>query len=117
MKDIKPQDIWWVDFPYDDIENSKIRPVIVLRVFPDSLEVLSLKLTSKQPRVIDKIIDEYEVPIFNWQEAKLRYPSVARISKVQLISSDKFLKKICTVADADWKNIERKLSKYLTERT
>lgn len=37
MKDIKPQDIWWVDFPYDDIENSKIRPVIVLKVYKSIL--------------------------------------------------------------------------------
>ena len=104
MNEIKVKDIWYVKFPYeDDPQKSKIRPVIVLDKRNDSLEVLSVKVTSKSPRDIDGVLDEYEVPIFNWQESNLIKPSVARISKIQLIHQNAFLEYIasCIIQSVD----------------
>jgi hypothetical protein len=93
-------EIWWVEFPYEEegSTESSIRPCIIMNV-DENLEVLSIKVTKHRPR------DDYDIPIFKWQEANLKLPSYARVSKSLIFKQDSFLKKIGDMNGADFKNI------------
>lgn len=80
---IRQWDIWLVDFPFEDSNEEKSRPVIVLNA--ETLEVLSVKITSHTPRT-----DPYDVPITKWQESGLKHISTARISKTMYLNRNKF---------------------------
>ena len=84
----KQWELWYANFPFEDKNISKDRPVIILSVQP--LCVLSIKVTSHEVRKADK----YDVPIIHWQEAGLKHESVARISKTVSLDNSKFRRKI-----------------------
>lgn len=84
----KQWELWYANFPFEDKNISKDRPIIVLSVQP--LCVLSIKVTSHEVREADK----YDVPITHWQEAGLKHESVARISKTVSLDNSKFRRKI-----------------------
>lgn len=84
----KQWELWYANFPFEDKNISKDRPVIILSVQP--LCVLSIKVTSHEVRKADK----YDVPITHWQEAGLKHESVARISKTVSLDNSKFRRKI-----------------------
>ena len=87
MKHIGISYIWFANFPYEeDATITKKRPVIILNVEP--LEVLSVKVTSKDVRDADK----YDTPIQHWSEAGLDKPSIARISKTMFLDKRHLLK-------------------------
>ena len=93
---MKIWEIWFAKFPFEeDPSIEKERPVIILNV--DPLEVLSVKVTSHKIRNED----EYDIAIEHWQEAGLRKPSVARISKAMFLDNNKFEYKIGTLHDDD----------------
>lgn len=104
---MKTGEVWKVDFPFeDDPTQSKIRPCVILDVDDDTLEVLSIKVTTHEPR------DEYDVPIFKWSEANLIEPSFARVSKVELLKKEAFIKKLGELDIIDFKNIVNKFKEY-----
>lgn len=84
----KQWELWYANFPFEDKNISKDRPVIILSVQP--LCVLSIKVISHEVRKADK----YDVPITHWQEAGLKHESVARISKTVSLDNSKFRRKI-----------------------
>ena len=84
----KQWELWYANFPFEDKNISKDRPVIILSVQP--LCVLSIKVTSHEVREADK----YDVPITHWQEAGLKHESVARISKTVSLDNSKFRRKL-----------------------
>lgn len=92
---INQWDLWFADFPFEDINQSKDRPVIVLNI--DPLEVLSVKVTTHDIR--DE--DQYDTPITKWMEAGLKQESIARISKTINITPDKFRRKIGVLHNDD----------------
>ena len=89
----KQWELWYANFPFEDKNISKDRPVIILSVQP--LCVLSIKVTSHEVREADK----YDVPITHWQEAGLKHESVARISKTVSLDNSKFRRKIGETAE------------------
>jgi mRNA-degrading endonuclease toxin of MazEF toxin-antitoxin module len=98
-------DIWFVDFPFeDDKSQSKERPCIIIDV--DTLEVLSIKVTTHKPR------DEYDIPIFKWREANLSEPSFARVSKTMAFSKNDFIRKIGELDLIDFRNIANAFKKF-----
>ena len=58
-KKIEQWDVWYAKFPFDDSNETKKRPVIILSVQP--LQVLSIKVTSHEPRKSDS----YDVALKN----------------------------------------------------
>lgn len=82
---MKAWEVWYAKFPYEENHNEvKFRPVIVLDA--DTLEVLSVKVTSHEIR--DE--DPFDTPIKYWKECGLKKPSVARVSKTMILTSDRF---------------------------
>lgn len=104
---ISQWDIWFAEFPFEDMEGSKDRPVIVINVEP--LEVLSIKVTSHDLRFKDK----FDTPIIKWQYANLKQPSVARISKTIYLTIDKFRRKLGVLHEHDRQAIMQRYIEYL----
>lgn len=88
---MNPWEIWFAEFPFEDNPSIiKPRPVIVLDVNVEPIRVLSVKVTTHNPRTWDK----YDTPIVHWQEAGLDRPSVARVAKSMFLTPDQFVHKI-----------------------
>lgn len=109
---IEVGEVWYVYFPLEE-DNSKTihRPVVVLDV--DTLEVLSVKVTTTAPR--DN--DDYDTPIVYWQHAKLRLKSTARVSKTMLLNKSQFDKKIGDLHTDDIKEIQEQFKKWIAENS
>ena len=98
-------EVWEVNFPFDDDDSqSKRRPCVIMDI--DTLEVLSLKVTTHEPR------DEYDIPIFKWRDANLLEPSFARVSKVAFIKKNDFLMKNGELELSDFSNITKAFKRY-----
>ncbi len=105
---INPQEVWSAWVKYEDKPNEgKYRPVIAMAVNNDVTEVLSVPITSTEPR------DEFDIEIFDWEEIPLDNLSTARISKALEIPIYDFRKRLGKLADDDWDNITDLYVEYL----
>lgn len=108
---MKKGEVWFVEFPLEEDESKFInRPVVVLD--ENILGVLSVKITKHIPRNEDP----YDTPILYWQEAKLKFSSTARVSKVTLLPKDSFQFKIGDLHEDDLKNIEQKYREFINNK-
>lgn len=101
-------EIWFAKFPLEE-EPTKVlnRPVIVLD--ENILGVLSVKVTKHQPREKDL----YDVPIIYYEEANLKVPSTARVSKILLLDHSAFIFKIGNLNEEDLLRIENAYTDFL----
>ena len=108
---MKQWEVWFAKFPFEE-DNSieKKRPVIIINV--ETLEVLSIKVTSHSARTED----EYDTELVHWSEAGLDKPSVARISKSMNLTKDKFVHKIGEIHDEDKVSIMQNFMNYITSK-
>lgn len=88
-------DIWLAKFPFEDKNEEKIRPVIVIDVDTEFPKVLCMKVTGKAPR------DKYDTYIKKWKEANLHKKSTARIAKKAYLPKNKFIKRIGELSNED----------------
>ena len=96
-----PWDIYIANVPFEDIPQSKPRPVIILE---DSvLAVDCLKMTSKPPR-------RGEYALQKWHEAGLLKPTTVRISKRLLLNHNALLRRIGAVHPIDILEIQKRIS-------
>ncbi|MEG0426190.1 MAG: type II toxin-antitoxin system PemK/MazF family toxin [Cetobacterium sp.] len=102
-------EVWLAEFPFEEDPNqSKIRPVVILdNGNLEHLKVLSVKITSKFAR------DEYDVPLLYWQQAKLRFPSIARTSKFMYLPKSVFKYRLGDLHDDDMKLLETKFMEFI----
>lgn len=99
-------EIWWAYVKFEDSNEVKKRPVLVLE---DRVAyILSLKITSHAPR--KKFDGEYQ--LLQWEKAGLTKPSVVRTSKVLCLEEDDFDTKIGKLTDADIYAIQMLLNFY-----
>lgn len=73
------------DVPFEDSDKSKKRPVLILS--PKEFYVLSLKMTSHEPRY-KRLEGEFEV--MKWKEAGLAKPTVIQCSKQLKLKKEMF---------------------------
>lgn len=85
MTEMQRWEIWEADVPFEEGRGSKKRPVLILS--EEEVLVLSLKMTSHEPRY-KKLEGEYEV--MRWEEAGLKKPTVIQCSKELQLSKDRF---------------------------
>ncbi|WP_432204433.1 type II toxin-antitoxin system PemK/MazF family toxin [Cetobacterium somerae] len=102
-------EVWLAEFPFeDDLNKSKVRPVVILdNGNLEQFKVLSVKITSKFAR------DEYDVPLLYWQQAKLRFPSIARTSKFMYLPKSVFKYRLGDLHDDDMKLLETKFVEFV----
>ena len=81
---IEPFSIYWADVPYEDIPESKVRPVIILE---DSVILVNiLPITSNTSRPENYVL-KY------WKEAGLKKPSAVQLQYVVEIETDRIGKR------------------------
>ena len=86
--------IWWAVVYFEDsLNESKVRPVIILE--DRSALCLSLKVTSREKN------DRFHVKIKQWEYAGLDKPSWVDISKILEIDEKDFKEKIGTLDPED----------------
>ena len=94
-------DIYIAEVPFEDLPQSKVRPVIIL----DESAVLvdCLKMTSQPPR-------RGEYTLQKWQEAGLHKPTTVRISKRLSLEKRAFIKRVGSLQPVDIFEIQKLLS-------
>ena len=96
-----PWDIYVADVPFEDLPQSKLRPVIILA---DSVLVVEcLKMTSKPPRPGEYVLQK-------WYEAGLLKPTTVQISKRLLLNHNALRKRIGTLHPIDILEIQKRIS-------
>ena len=107
---ISPGEVWFVDFPLEENPSQFLpRPVIVLD--EETLQVLSVKVTSSEPRKNDN----YDIPIIHWQFAQLRNKSTARVSKTLYLPKSQFRRKIGDLHPEDFSAILNKFEEFIED--
>ena len=96
-------DVWWVHFPFKEIDKEKRRPAIIID--DDKIAVLTIYVTSQNKD------NPYSIEIKDWKQAGLTIPSWARIDriveigewrmsdKIGILSKDDLLKILQLVAE------------------
>lgn len=96
-----PWDVYIANVPFEDLPQSKPRPVVILA---DSVLVVDcLKMTSQPPR-------RGEYALQKWREAGLLKPTTVRISKRLLLNHSALLKRIGALHPIDIFEIQKKIS-------
>ena len=92
-------DVYYALYPFDDKDESKVRPVIIF----DTREGRSIviKVTSHEER--DN--DDKDVYLNHWKKAGLREPSVARCSLFIPLEHSKIYEFLGTLDDEDLVNV------------
>ena len=94
-------DIYIADVPFEDLPETKLRPVVVLE---DSVILIDcLKMTSHAPR-------QGEYVLKRWKEAGLKKPTTVRISKRLLLEPSAFRKHVGSLHPIDILEIQKRLS-------
>lgn len=104
MLDIGPFDVFIASVRFEDKpEVAKPRPVIIVSVMPDEYLVVAIKVTSHAPR-------EWcpgEVVLVDWEAEGLAKPSVARCSKIVMLSAGDLKCRIGTLSARDRAAVSR----------
>lgn|SRR3990167_4917812 len=99
-------DIVLVHFPFTSLETTKKRPALILR--QTSLgrrsQIFTVAMISSQ---IEGIKMEEDVYLKGWEEAKLLYPSLVRLSKIATIEGELIEKVLGTVNKTDLNEIKK----------
>lgn len=85
--------VWLADFPFEEILERKIRPVLILddgRSF-----LMTLKMTSRPPQ------NTYDFQLTEWAAAGLAKPTVVCTEKIQKLPHDALIKRIGKLHDND----------------
>lgn len=98
---MKRWDIYIADVPFEDLPESKLRPVLILD--GDVLLVDCLKMTSHPPRP-----GEYSLQ--KWREAGLHKATTVRLSKRLLLNQDALRKYVGHLQPIDILEIEKRLT-------
>ena len=86
-------EVWWTQFPFQEIKVSKRRPAIVID--KNTIAVLAMMVTSKAKK------NPYSIRIDDWQEAGLTRESWARIDRIIQMDEWRMEKKIGDLSESD----------------
>lgn len=94
-------DIYLADVPFEDLPQSKLRPVIILG--HEAILVDCLKMTSQPPRPGEYVLQK-------WAEAGLRKPTTVRLSKRLALDPTAFRKRIGALDLVDIFEISKRIT-------
>ena len=102
MKDTYEKwDICIADVPFEDLPESKVRPVLVLE--KEAAVIKGLKMTGQQARP-----GEYK--LVKWKEAGLKKPTVVRVEKKLQLPKQNIRKKIGHLLPVDIVGVQKAIS-------
>lgn len=102
MNNAKKWEIWFAGVMFEDTNQIKKRPVLIIDDNLTAGLLLTLKMTSKPPR--NNFYGEY--PLKYWSNAGLKKPTTVRVSKKILMSDNDLQFKIGKIDNYDIINIE-----------
>lgn len=103
---MKKYDIYWADFAYEDTNEVKRIPVVVMG---GGVVVDIAKVTTHKPHY------KYDLVLLDWESEGLNAKSTIRLDKRMRVSKDYLQKYIGHLSDKDIKRIELKLNKTSKE--
>lgn len=95
---MKVGDIYKIDFPFEQGQGSKYRPVLVFILITETTEFIALKITST-PRQSNR------VKIDHWREANLRNESYVQLDNFKKVKFDNNLNYVGTLEIKDYNKI------------
>lgn len=99
-------EVWWTEFPFEEIDVSKRRPAIVID--ENTIAVLAMMVTSKDKK------NPYSIRIDGWKEAGLIKESWARIDRIVRIDEWRMEKKIGDLSETDLLKISQLVAEHLS---
>lgn len=99
-------EVWWTQFPFQEIDVSKRRPAIVID--ENTIVVLAMMVTSKDKK------NPYSIKIDDWVDAGLARESWARIDRVVSMDEWRMEKKIGDLSKRDLLKITQLLAEHLS---
>lgn len=99
-------EVWWTEFPFEEIDVSKHRPAIVID--EDTIAVLTMMVTSKDKN------NPYSIKIDDWQKAGLTKESWARIDRIIRMDEWRMEKKIGDLSKNDLLKISQLVTEHLS---
>lgn len=110
----KTKEIWKVNYPFEDSEGSKDRPVLVLSSNEETIKVLSMKITGSE-NALKRYLSGDSTYVFldDYKSEGLYKPSLIRVDKVIEIDKNQFLFKYGNISKKDWKKVQDKYRDYL----
>lgn len=93
MKKLNIGEIWWTSFPFDEVDETKFRPAIIID--DNRIAILAMYVTSQNKD------NPFYIEIEQWQEAGLPKPSWARIDRIINIDEWRLNKKIGDLSEKD----------------
>ena len=99
-------EVWWTQFPFEESDESKHRPAIVID--DDKIAVLAMMVTSKEKS------NPYSIKIDDWQQAGLTVESWARIDRIVSMDEWRMDKKIGDLSEADLLKITQLVAEHVS---
>ena len=101
-------EVWWTQFPFEDIDEDKRRPAIV---FDDNtIAVLAMMVTSVEKD------NPYSIEIEDWDKAGLPKKSWARIDRIINMDEWRMEKKIGDLSERDLNKFIQLVAEYIGEK-
>jgi mRNA interferase MazF len=80
--------IFWLEIFFEDKDESKVRPVLVVSYAKESNLLTIVEITSSPPNNPPTHFDQFKEPIYKWKEAGLSRLSYAKTHKLHRIHRD-----------------------------
>lgn len=101
-------EVWWIHFPYSDMDIEKRRPAIVID--DNTIAILAMYVTTK-----NKEDNPYSIAIEDWQEVGLPKESWTRIDKIVKVSEWHMDCKIGDLSQRDLTKIMQLVAEIVTD--
>ncbi|MFA6808944.1 MAG: type II toxin-antitoxin system PemK/MazF family toxin [Eubacteriales bacterium] len=92
--------IYWLEIYYEDKNESKIRPVLVVAYEKDCNILTITEITSSPPNNPPMYFDQFKEPIYKWKDAGLSRLSYVKTHKLHRIDRDE-IGSFCGELDID----------------
>ncbi|MDM5248361.1 MULTISPECIES: type II toxin-antitoxin system PemK/MazF family toxin [unclassified Lysinibacillus] len=102
---MKVGDIYKIDFPFEQGQGSKYRPVLVFILITENSEFIALKIMST-PRSFNR------VKIDNWKEANLSNESYVQLDNFKRVKFNKSSNYVGTLNFDDYNKIVSEFNKF-----
>lgn len=99
-------EVWWTQFPFEEIDEVKRRPAIVID--EDTIAILAMMVSSKEKA------NPYSIEVTDWKDAGLPVRSWARIDRIIRMDEWRMEKKIGNLSERDLKKFMEIITEYIT---
>lgn len=100
-------EVWWTQFPFEDSDEDKRRPAIVID--DNTIAVLAMMVTSKAKS------NPFCVKIDDWKDAGLKLESWARIDRIINMDEWRMNRKIGNLSERDLKKFMQLIGEFMTD--